>query len=88
MSNGGSLKRNPEQQASLHMVTEAIAVLAIAPITFYIARSNPELPKWQRNFLYGVAAVTVVVDGYLLIKWVAEARTQSQQSRDAWPDLA
>jgi hypothetical protein len=60
------------------MLTEAIAVLVVAPITFHIARSNPGLPEWQRNFLYGVTVATVLIDGYLFLKWVGQTKTPSR----------
>jgi len=63
-------RRNPEEQRALHIATEAIAVGLVAPISTYIALTNPQLATWQRLFLYGLATSTLVVDGYLLAKWL------------------
>jgi hypothetical protein len=62
--------KNPKEDAGMHMFTEAAALLVIAPVTAYIAYANPQIPAWQRAFLYGTAVVTFAVDGYLLAKWL------------------
>lgn len=65
--------RNPEEQRGLHIATEALAVTVVAPVTLYIAANNPQMPRWQRGFLYAVAVGSVFVDGYLLAKWFDRA---------------
>ena len=54
------------------MATETFALAVIAPGLAYMAATNPSLPIWQKRFLYGVVAGTVVVDGYFLLKWLGE----------------
>ena len=64
------MRANPEEQRKLHMASEALAIGAVAPVSAYIAATNPQLPRWQRTFLYGLAVGTLIVDGYLLGKWL------------------
>ena len=60
---------NPEDQAGLHMATEALSAFVLAPMVGYIALANPQMPAWQRYALYAIATGTIVVDGYLLTQW-------------------
>ena len=65
------MKRNPAAQRNLHMVAETVALVAIAPVLWKISEA-PTLTPTHRQFLKGVALGTVVVDGYLLLKWLEE----------------
>lgn len=56
-------------QRNIHVLFEGLAVFAVAPLTAYIAYSNPFLKPWQRGFLYTVAAGTILVDGGLLLSY-------------------
>lgn len=59
-----------KERKQLHVASELVALTAVAPVTAYIAATNPQLPRWQRWFLYAVAAGTLAVDGYLLAQWL------------------
>jgi hypothetical protein len=63
-------KQNPHAQKKLHVASEALALAVVAPVTAYIAHANPELPRWQRGFLFATAVGTLLVDGYLLAEWL------------------
>lgn len=55
------------------MVTEAASVAIVAPVASYIAATNPQMPAWQRIFLYSTAVACLAVDGWLLAKWMEES---------------
>jgi hypothetical protein len=60
----------PVEQKQLHVAAEIAALTVVAPVTAYIAATNPDMKRWQRLFLYAVAAGTIAVDGYLLVQWL------------------
>lgn len=57
----------PEQQRQVHVVTEAIAVLVVAPFLFYLTAQR-SLPPWARAVSFGVGVGTLLVDGSLLLR--------------------
>lgn len=58
-----------KSQRDIHVAFEALAIPA-AGLMAYMAYTNKTLPGWQRGFLYTTAAVTIVVDGGLLISYM------------------
>ncbi len=62
-------KKNPKKQRGLHIASEAFALFVIAPTLWHMSK-KPTLNKDERDFLKVVAVGTVLVDGYLLAKWV------------------
>jgi hypothetical protein len=54
-----------KQRRRIHMGAEILAMTVVAPVTAYIAATNPGLARWEKAFLYTVSAATVAVDGYL-----------------------
>jgi len=60
-------------QRNVHVFFEAMALPA-AGIMAYIAATNKMLVPWQRGFLYTTAAVTVVVDGGLLVSYMRKKK--------------
>lgn len=57
----------PDAERKLHIISEAIAVFIITPIIIYIAFQQKN--KWYKYFLLLLSIGTIIVDGYLLIKW-------------------
>jgi len=60
-------------QRNVHVFFETLALPA-AGLMAYVAYANPFLPQWQRGFLYTTAAVTVLVDGGLLLSYMREKK--------------
>lgn len=60
----------PESQRALHVRSETIAVVAIAPFMAWLA-TRRELPTWARVVSGLVAAGTLAVDGKLLSAYSA-----------------
>ena len=58
----------PQEDRTLHIVSEAIAVLVVVPWLIWIVWKK-ELSDIDRLFLLVLAIGTLLVDGYLLIKW-------------------
>jgi len=44
---------------------------AVGPTLFYAAMRSPNLTSGQRGALGTISLVTLVVDGYLLARWLA-----------------
>lgn len=61
----------PPEQRSVHVVTEAIAVFAVVPFMFWLATKR-ELPTWARGTSLAIAAGTLLVDGWLLTRFLRE----------------
>jgi len=59
-----------EKHRKLHMTTELLAVAVSVPAALALARSKGPLTSSQRKGLYTYAAVTALVDGYLLYQWL------------------
>lgn len=69
------------RQRDLHVATEAIALVAVAPFMLWLSRRR-ELEPWARRTALGIAVGTLVVDGYLLSRYVrAHASLQTPQPR-------
>ena len=60
----------PKAERQLHIWTEAGALLLAVPFYVYLAR-QPYMPKNMSTLLYGLAATTVAVDGWLLYRWLS-----------------
>lgn len=58
-----------QSQRRLHILSEAAAVTLVAPFMFYVA-TRKELPSWARFAAAAIGVGTIVVDGYLLAKYV------------------
>lgn len=52
------------------MATEAFAVLAVVPGLAYVATRDRELTSSEKGLLWGLAAATLLVDGWLLYRFV------------------
>lgn len=57
----------PVKEKNIHIVTEVLAVIVIAPLLLWIAYSG-NLSPTKRYVLIAMAIVTILVDGYLLLK--------------------
>jgi hypothetical protein len=57
----------PPNDTKLHLIAEAVAVFIITPILFHIARNQTN--RHYKIFLYLLAIGTLIVDGYLLLKY-------------------
>lgn len=53
---------------AVHMVSEAVAILTIAPFLFFIAKTV-KMPAVYSNILIAIAVATVLIDGWLLYMW-------------------
>lgn len=58
-------------QKHLHIVSEAAALVIVAPGLWRVSK-NPDLTERQRRFLKVAALTTVLIDGYLLAKWMID----------------
>jgi hypothetical protein len=56
-------------QARLHVVAEAAAVLLVVPFMGFVA-TRKELPTWTRWTAAGIGVGTLVVDGFLLTRFL------------------
>ena len=61
----------PSRQRQVHMVSETVAVLAVAPFMFWLALRK-DLPKWARVASGLIGAGTVLIDGYLLFQYAKQ----------------
>lgn len=59
----------PQSQRQLHVASESIALLVIAPFLLGVAQT-PTLTPAQRQGLRATAIATILVDGYLLTRWL------------------
>ena len=59
-------------QRNVHVLAETLALFVAAPLTVYIAHTATGLASWQRDFLWALATGTVLVDGYLLHKYLGQ----------------
>lgn len=60
----------PDAQRDVHVVTEAAALLVVAPFMVWLATQR-ELPPPARVLAGGIAAATVIVDGGLLFRYLS-----------------
>ncbi len=58
----------PEAQRRVHIATEALALLVIAPFSFWIA-TRKELPPLARVTAGAIGVGTLLIDGALLLEW-------------------
>ena len=59
---------SPERK-NIHMASEAIAVLTIAPFLIAVGLSKKPIDPISKKVLVGLGVGTLVLDGYLLSKW-------------------
>jgi hypothetical protein len=58
-----------EAQRTLHVVSEAGAVVLVAPLMAYLA-TRKQLPTWARAGAGAVGVLSVLIDGYLLTRYL------------------
>ena len=59
-----------KKQYYIHIIFELIAILIVVPIVLtYLITKWLLIPQFYRYFFISVILLTLVVDGYLLIKW-------------------
>jgi hypothetical protein len=58
-----------DKQRRLHMRSELLAVLVVAPFSFWLA-SRRELPRGARVAAGVLGVATLAVDGYLLSRYL------------------
>ena len=61
-------------QRGVHVVAEAIALLAVAPFILYAATRDRELKPVEKGLLATAAIGTFVVDSWLLYRFTREPR--------------
>lgn len=59
----------PGAQRNVHLVFEAAALLAVAPLLLWAATRERELTRVEKGALAAVAVSTIVVDGWLLYRY-------------------
>lgn len=59
------------QQRIVHVVTEAIAVVAIAPTLAWIATRKRPLNTTEKALLWAMFAGTIAVDGWLVYRFLS-----------------
>lgn len=57
-------------QQTIHIIGEVLALVA-APLLAYAAFKSPRLSKNERILVGSVAVGSVIIDGYLLTKWMS-----------------
>lgn len=60
----------PPRQRDLHVATEAIALVVVAPFMLWLSRRR-ELEPWARRTALTIGVGTLLIDGYLLSRYVA-----------------
>lgn len=73
MASAQELCVSPHQR-DLHILTEALAVVVIAPFLGYVATRPRELTTFERVGIWGIVAGTLLVDGFLLYRWWSSTR--------------
>jgi len=63
----------PSTQRNLHVGSELLAVGLVAPLLMGVALGDARLDKNERAFLFAVGAGTLLLDGYLLFKFLRRA---------------
>lgn len=61
-----------EQQRQVHVVSELVALVFVAPLLGYVA-TRRELPDWARYGVGAAALGTLLVDGWLLRRYLRKA---------------
>jgi hypothetical protein len=59
-----------KRQRNLHVTAEAIAVVAVAPLLLHVAAQERPLTKTERHAVTAVAIGTLLIDGYLLYRYL------------------
>lgn len=59
-----------EGQRRVHLFGEVLGI-AVAPTMFYAATRSSWFSPWQRAALQSIALGTLVIDGYLLARWIS-----------------
>jgi predicted nucleotidyltransferase len=61
--------RISKSQRQLHVLSEGVALFVIAPFLLSVSK-NEGLTEGQRRGLQATAVATILVDGYLLSRWM------------------
>lgn len=70
-------------QRTLHMTTEAVALFAVAPFMIWIS-GQKSLEPWARKYAMALGLGTLLVDGYLLSRYLrADGQAQAPQTAPA-----
>jgi hypothetical protein len=68
----------PRSQRTLHVTSEAVALFAVAPFMIWLS-GQKSLEPWARNYAMALGLGTILVDGFLLSRYIrADAQTQAQ----------
>lgn len=63
----------PEKERKIHILTELLAVVMIAPYLIWLSWNIHNITKHtiniHKNILLLIAIMTIIVDGYLLVRW-------------------
>jgi hypothetical protein len=59
------------RQRQLHVITEAVAVLGVAPFLVWLATRERPLTPNERAGLWVLFGATLIVDGTLLYRWLS-----------------
>lgn len=59
------------EQRQLHIATEAVAILGIAPFLLWLATRDRALTPPERAGLWVLFGGTLIVDGTLLYRWLS-----------------
>lgn len=62
-------------QRTVHIISEATAVAIVVPFLFHVAR-KPKLGKFEKGGLVALAISTILVDGWLLHRYVMHDATE------------
>lgn len=57
------------QQRSIHVLGETVAVFAVTPFMLWLG-TRKELPNWARGTSVAIAAGTLLIDGWLLFRFL------------------
>lgn len=60
-------------QRDVHVAAEILGLTVVAPFSFYLA-TRKTLPAWARAASAGVGLGSLILDGYLLSRYLEEAR--------------
>lgn len=72
-----------QEQRTIHMTTEALAVFAIAPFLVWAATRDRKLNKTEKGVLMATAVGTVLVDGWLLYRY-SEGKSGGELLANPW----
>ena len=63
----------PRSRKQIHVASEALAVVAVAPYLFWVSNQTGVAPN-TRRMLRVIAAGTVLLDGYLLLQYLGDSK--------------